>query len=339
MGRVRTIDTGALMRPEHLFLAVLLALPAPRAASADVAGAVEHPMVERYPGQELRWQTIENHRSFRLPVGPVTGYRQIDDWIDVEGRVTRTLYVLEGPDRSWGEVHLNYRDAFEEQGFEFLAQGASDTRRGTDVGSSQWMEVYLRTNPPTAPGEIGTMAAGTASAGGQGVFVARRDRAAGPVYVVVTVEQHAEDYVGTLVDIVEVQAAETGLVAVDAEAIGADLEERGRVVLDGLHFDFDSPTLQPRSAPVLEAVAAHLSAHPEQRFYVVGHTDAEGAFGYNRELSEARAQAVVDALVADYGIARERLAPHGVGPLVPVFSNGSDAGRQRNRRVELVERP
>jgi outer membrane protein OmpA-like peptidoglycan-associated protein len=326
------------MRPELLLLPLLL-LHAPPVASEDVPGAVEHPMVQRYPGQELRWQTIENHRTYRIPVGPVTGYRTIDDWVDVEGRVTRTLYAYEGTDRSWSEIHGNYRDAFEDQGFEFLAQGASETRRGTEVGGGQWMEVYLRANPPSTPGEVGTMAAGTATAGGQGVFVARRNRAAGPVYVVVTVEQHAEAYVGTLIDIVEVQAAETGLVAVDAEAIGAALRERGRVVLDGLHFDFDRPTLQARSAPVLEAIAAHLSAHPDRRFYVVGHTDAEGPLGYNRELSQARAQAVVDALVTDHGIARDRLSPQGVGPLVPVFSNGSDAGRQRNRRVELVERP
>ena len=53
----------------------------PRAA--DVAGATEHPLVSRYPGQELRWQTIDNFREFRIPTGPVTGYRNIDDWIDM----------------------------------------------------------------------------------------------------------------------------------------------------------------------------------------------------------------------------------------------------------------
>jgi outer membrane protein OmpA-like peptidoglycan-associated protein len=156
--------------------------------------------------------------------------------------------------------------------------------------------------------------------------------------VVVTVEQHAEDYIGTLVDIVEVERAETGLVAVDPEAIGRDLEEKGRVVLDGLYFDFDSPTLQPRSAEALGNIAGYLDANPERTFYVVGHTDSRGSLGYNRELSQARAQAVVDALVNDHGIARERLDAAGVGPLVPVFSNADDAGRERNRRVELVER-
>jgi outer membrane protein OmpA-like peptidoglycan-associated protein len=307
--------------------------------AADVEGALEHPLVSRYPGQELRWQTIDNFREFRIPTGSVTGYRNIDDWIDTQGRVTRSFYAYESEERGWSEIYLNYLSAFREQGFVILAEGASDTRGGSAVGSRQWLEIYLRTNPTTSPGEVGTIAAGTSTAGGQGVFVAARDRAAGPVYVVVTVEQHAFDYVGTLVDIIEVEAAETGLVAVDPEAIGRDLEEKGRVVLDGIYFDFDSPTLQSRSGEALAAIATYLASNPGRNFYVVGHTDARGTFAYNRELSQARAQAVVEALVANHGIRRERLAAHGVGPLVPVFSNGSDAGRERNRRVELVERP
>lgn len=71
----------------------------------------------------------------------------------------------------------------------------------------------------------------------------------------------------------------------------------------------------------------------------MGHTDAVGSFNYNHDLSQARALSVVETLVTRYGVVRERLSSHGVGPLVPVFSNGSDVGRDRNRRVELVERP
>lgn len=319
-------------------MALMLAVFTGDGRAADLEGTAEHPMVTRYPGQELRWQTIDNYRDFRIPVGPVTGYRAIDDWVDIQGQVTRSFYALKTDERSWSEVYLNYRGAFEEKGFILLAEGSSDTRKGPAVGSRQWLEVYLRTNPPTASGEVGTMAAGTSTSGGQGAFVAMRDRAAGPVYVVVTVEQHAEDYIGTLIDIIEVEQAETGLVAVDPEAIGRDLQEKGRVVLDGLYFDFDSAVLQSRSEEALASVATYLKASPDRAFYVVGHTDSRGTFGYNRELSQARAQAVIDALVADYAIARERLAAHGVGPLVPVFSNNSDAGRERNRRVELVEK-
>ena len=86
------------------------------------------------------------------------------------------------------------------------------------------------------------------------------------------------------------------------------------------------------------AIRDYLDANPDQRFYVVGHTDSVGTFAYNQKLSADRARSVVETLKADYGIATERLEAHGVGPLVPVFSNESEAGREQNRRVELVER-
>ncbi|RVT85879.1 OmpA family protein [Rhodobacteraceae bacterium CCMM004] len=325
-------------RRTAIALAVTLALSA-AAAAQDAPGAADHPLVTRYPGTELAWQAVENFMPFRIPVGPVTGYRQIDDWIDAEGRVTRSFYSYRGTDRSFDEVYRNYLDAFTAEGFDIRAQGISDTRAGAEVGGRQWLDVYLRESPLPKAGPVGAIAAGTSSQGGQGGFVASKDRAAGMVHVAVVVEQHAEDQVAALIDIVEAKPAEMGLVAVDAEAIGRDLAEKGRVVLDGLYFAFDSAELEARSAPALEAVAAYLGAHPDRRFYVVGHTDAVGNFDYNRDLSAARAAAVVAALANDHGIAHERLQAHGVGPLVPVFTNADDAGRDRNRRVELVEWP
>jgi OmpA-OmpF porin, OOP family len=312
-------------------------LPA-MAVAQDIDGAVEHPMFERYPGQVIAWQHIENYQPYKVAVGPVTGYRHIADWIETEGRVTRTFYKYEGEDRTYSEVYKNFLDALKAEDFEILAEGMSADRRGNGVGSGQWMEVTFRANPASKPGAVGTMFSGTASSGGAGVVVAKKERAAGTAYVVLYVEQHSKNYIGTLIDIVEVEAAETGLVVVDAEAMGSDMAEYGRVVLDGIVFDFDKATLKPESTAALQAIAGYLKANPDKRFYVVGHTDSKGTFAYNSKLSSDRALAVSDALKQDYGIASDRLEPHGVGPLVPVFSNSSDAGRDKNRRVELVER-
>ncbi len=307
------------------------------AVAQDVDGVVEHPMIERYPGQVIAWQHIENYQPYKVATGPVTGYRTISDWIETEGRVTRTFYKYEGEDRSFSEIYKNYLDALRAEDFEIIGEGMSADRKGADIGSRQWMEVTFRENPATKPGAVGTMFSGTSSSGGAGAIVASRERAAGTAYVVIYVEQHSRDYVGTLIDIVEVETAETGLVVVDAQAMGSDIDEYGRVVLDGIVFEFDKATLKSESAAALEAIATYLKANPDKRFYVVGHTDARGTFAYNSKLSSDRAHAVADALKQDYGIASDRLQPHGVGPLVPVFSNGSDAGREKNRRVELVE--
>lgn len=310
----------------------------PPTYAGDMEGITEHSMISRYPGQEIRWQQIENYMPYRVPVGPVTGYRAIGEWIDTEGRVTRTFYRLQGVERSFSEVYKNYLDSLKAQGFDILAQGISEDRKGVAAGSRQWMEVLYRENPPGKPGEVGTMFAGTSSAGGAGAIVARKERAAGTVYAVISVEQHAADYVGTLVDIIEVEAAETGLVTIDPEAIGSDIDEYGRVVLDGIYFDHDKATLKPESAEALAAIAAYLADNPDRSFYVVGHTDSSGTFAYNRKLSDDRARAVVDALRLDHGIDPARIEPHGAGPLVPAFSNATDKGRERNRRVELVQR-
>ena len=316
----------------------LLALMFAQAHAEDIDGVVEHPMISRYPGQDIRWQHIENYMPYRVPLGPITGYRKIDDWIDTAGQVTRTFYRYEGDDRTFSEIHLNYLESLRGEGFEILAEGLTADRRGAGIASRQWAELVFRENPATKPGEVGTMFSGTSSSGGAGAIVARKERAAGTAYVVINVEQHSANYVGSLIDIIEVEAAETGLVTVDPDAIGAGIEEYGRVVLDGVFFDHDRATLKPESAEALAAIAEFLSTHPDRQFYVVGHTDSVGSFAHNRKLSEDRARAVVDALRLDYDVAPERIEPYGVGPLVPAFANGSEEGRARNRRVELVEK-
>ena len=319
-------------------LAATICTPTGLACAQDIDGAVEHPMIERYPGQVIAWQHIENYQPFNVPTGPVTGYRTIDDVIETEGRLTRTFYSYEGTDRTYSEVYKNYLDALEAEDFDILGQGMSADRRGNEVGSRSWNEVYFILNPLSKGGEANSMVSGTATSGGAGAIVAKKERAAGTAYVAIHVEQHAEDYVGTLIDIVEVEAAETGLVVVDAEAMGSDIAEYGRVVLDGIVFDFDKATLKAESKAALDAIAEFLNANPDKNFYVVGHTDSKGTFAYNSKLSSDRAMAVADALKQDYDIASERLEPHGVGPLSPVFSNTGDEGREKNRRVELVEK-
>ena len=86
------------------------------------------------------------------------------------------------------------------------------------------------------------------------------------------------------------------------------------------------------------AIADMLNANKSLKLYVVGHTDMTGGFDYNVGLSLKRADAVVKALVSNYGIAAQRLAGKGAGPLSPVGSNKNESGRKLNRRVELVER-
>lgn len=72
-------------------LALFVLVSAMCASAQDKDGVLEHPMIKRYPGQVIAWQHIENYQPYKVAVGPVTGYRKIGDWIETEGRVTRTF--------------------------------------------------------------------------------------------------------------------------------------------------------------------------------------------------------------------------------------------------------
>jgi len=126
-------------------------------------------------------------------------------------------------------------------------------------------------------------------------------------------------------------------VVVDPDALFGDIATTGHAVIYGIYFDLDSANIKPQSEPDLKAIADLLKTNASLKLYIVGHTDMTGSFDYNVGLSLKRAQAVVTALVDDYGIAAGRLTAKGAGPLCPVGSNNDESGRKLNRRVELVE--
>ena len=93
-------------------LILVLFLPglfvAPLAVAQDADDCNDHDAISRYPDSELEWCKTDNYLPFRIPVGPVTGYRAIGEWIDTEGRVTRNFYSLKGGDRTHAEVWKNF---------------------------------------------------------------------------------------------------------------------------------------------------------------------------------------------------------------------------------------
>jgi outer membrane protein OmpA-like peptidoglycan-associated protein len=137
-------------------------------------------------------------------------------------------------------------------------------------------------------------------------------------------------------NIIEREVMEQKVMAT-ADTMARDLSATGRTALYGIFFDFDKAVVKPESAPTLTEIARLLRERPDLELYVVGHTDSVGEYGYNLDLSRRRAEAVVEALHGEHGIARERLQPAGVGPLAPAASNSTEEGRSRNRRVELVK--
>jgi outer membrane protein OmpA-like peptidoglycan-associated protein len=111
---------------------------------------------------------------------------------------------------------------------------------------------------------------------------------------------------------------------------------RGLIVnLSDVLFDTGSATLKPGAREKLARVAGILLSHSDLKLQIEGHTDSVGDADYNQRLSESRADSVRAYLVAQ-GIAAPSVATAGFGETQPVASNDAPAGRQQNRRVELV---
>jgi len=111
---------------------------------------------------------------------------------------------------------------------------------------------------------------------------------------------------------------------------------RGLIVnLSDVLFDTGSASLKPGAREKLARVSGILVSHPGLRLEVEGHTDGVGTDSYNQALSERRAESVRAYLVAQK-IASTSVGAVGFGKGQPVATNGTAAGRQQNRRVELV---
>jgi OOP family OmpA-OmpF porin len=133
------------------------------------------------------------------------------------------------------------------------------------------------------------------------------------------------------------KAAMVQHVTANADALGSDIKSAGHVAVQGIYFDTGKAEVKPESQPALQEVAKMLSSDPGLKLLVVGHTDSQGQFEANMKLSQARAEAVVQALTKNHGVAESRLKAQGAGPIAPVATNRTEEGRAKNRRVELVE--
>jgi OmpA-OmpF porin, OOP family len=132
------------------------------------------------------------------------------------------------------------------------------------------------------------------------------------------------------------KAAMTQHVEASAEIFSNDIRSTGHAAIYGITFDTDSAVIKPESAQTIDEVAKLLRSDPGLKIVVVGHTDNSGTADHNLKLSQERAQSVMQALLKT-GIGAVRMKPFGCGPYAPVASNDNEAGKAKNRRVELVK--
>jgi outer membrane protein OmpA-like peptidoglycan-associated protein len=136
----------------------------------------------------------------------------------------------------------------------------------------------------------------------------------------------------------ELQAAKAEAAGLKEELAGLQAKQtkRGLVVtMGGVLFKLNEADLMPGAMRTIDQLAQFLKNHPEYNASIEGHTDSTGSASYNQQLSERRAESVSTAIQVR-GIDAERLMAKGLGENYPVATNSTDAGRQQNRRVEIV---
>jgi outer membrane protein OmpA-like peptidoglycan-associated protein len=136
----------------------------------------------------------------------------------------------------------------------------------------------------------------------------------------------------------EAAAAQTRLARTQQELaeLPAKQTDRGAVVtLGDVLFDSGQATPKPGAHLTLDRLAQYLRDHPDTRIMIEGHTDSRGSDAYNDALSERRAAAVESALEGR-GVSADAMRAVGRDKAYPVATNDTSAGRQQNRRVEIV---
>lgn len=123
---------------------------------------------------------------------------------------------------------------------------------------------------------------------------------------------------------------------ITANAILEELNKTGKAVLY-INFDSGKSTIKKESMPVVEQIIEMMNQAPDIQISVEGHTDSDGKNEANLKLSEARAKAVMDAIVKG-GIDKTRLSSAGFGEEKPIADNSTDEGKAKNRRVELIKK-
>lgn len=351
-----------------LLLALLLpplALADATVPKADIAGAKDPAWLKRYEGSFIVSREFRRFDAVAFPASKLIKSEDSEDRdaynnlvhrakqvIKAEGEYTRLVYIAP-EERSPLEVLRNYTDEVEAAGGKVVWQ-CVDKECGGDIHGNDhgggWQglmeQIYPQNRMKDEAFSNGSCATG-GTPGEQQYALATIPvegggrRVLGLYAFAIQTSTYCKALngrTGMLVVAVDEKLREKKMVTVSAGDMAKALDADGRIALYGITFDTDRSTIRAESKDTIAQIAALLKQQPKLELDVVGHTDNAGGAEHNRKLSQRRADAVVVALVEDHGIDEARLHARGEGMDKPVGDNATDAGRAKNRRVELVKR-
>lgn len=306
--------------------------------------AKDHPLVGRYEGSVMevyKPAAYDEVGLFKEPFQNWEGGRP--ELLQLEGKVSTYYYRLPAG-RSLLEVQRNYEASLKAKGFAPVFSCATSNgscykpRPGRPITTDAYDLARALDVPdwPRLGGNSLLPMAHYFEVSGRYVLAKQTD-AKGTTYASILLGEGKPAHGNyAYVRVVESKAMEGDkIVFVDATAMQKGLTESGRIDLYGIHFDLDRDIVKPESQPTLDAMIQLLRAQPQLRLQVVGHTDSQGDGAHNKSLSERRSVAVIAALVKA-GVDPRRLTTRGAGASEPIAPNDTDAGRAKNRRVQLI---
>jgi outer membrane protein OmpA-like peptidoglycan-associated protein len=308
--------------------------------SKDISGGSEQPALPRVSGSKLVASERKEQGEMIIPLERIVFDLQTQKFnnfktVSASGLLTRTLEELPAQSTPQ-EAARDYETSLREAKGEILFSGTQDA---LDNGDDRFVDQVYHGRVPDRIYNLlllnreNAYLAGKYNWNGRDVYV--------QVYTFANSEGQSTSLVrkgrvGVLVETVEAGPAHPPTPLVTSEQMADEINRTGRIALYGLYFDTGRTEIKSESKPTLEEIADLLKREPNLKLLVVGHTDNVGTFEANRDLSQRRAESVVNALVSGFGIAPDRLIPFGVSYAAPVASNATSEGRSQNRRVELV---
>jgi len=193
----------------------------------------------------------------------------------------------------------------------------------------------IQDNPRTTRGAVGGAAVGAGTGAAIGAIVGGKKGAGKGAAIGGVVGLIGGTAVGAYLD---KQAREMESIIAEQDSLRREQERLTVVMASDILFAVDSASVAPGARPKLSQLGGVLNRYPRSTVQVVGHTDSTGSEEYNLALSQRRATSIANELIAA-GVSPSRISTRGFGESMPVASNANEAGRQQNRRVEIIVDP
>lgn len=330
--------------------AIALLAGVPQLFAKDVQGSKDHPDFKRLTGSEIIWYKSSKFDELNIALARIEFDYDKQEFKKTkrdkaEGQLTTFYYKLPA-DSTTLEAVRQYETELKPAGYETLFTAENDK---LDDGYGRFVEQIF----PTAKKTDQLQYLHDFNKEEQRYAILKgKGKAGNDIYVSIyafvlndvstgfdkLVEGHKleKGNVVARIDILETKAMDARMEVVKSEEITSAIDTAGRIAIYGVYFDTDKADIKPESADSIAEIAKAITGG-KGTYLIVGHTDNQGDLSYNQTLSLKRATAVTAALTSEYKIPAGRVIPVGVGMAAPLAPNTEEAGRAKNRRVEIVK--